>query len=434
MKTDVVSSANMNEEQKYEVLHSESATTGSLRSFMSIVSGLDSLLTIALAIMAFSGLFIRYLRMYFQKSKLDSIKAAFESTVNKLGSDNEAEKYASAILLRRFFNPKSELGLGKAPYAKETVDVIASLLRREKCGDFQKILADNLKYAPNLKGTDLQRTNLQNAYLSNINLEKADFFNADLSFASLKKCKAQSAIFYQARLQGTVLTDGDFRCANFMQADLINIKHDGADFEGASFKDARNIPDLIFEKLGADGIYLNSDSNRKGVYDGIVRKNIFVSKPGKMTPEQDAVYSIVCNQITNDGYTPIELNVNDYQDFGILSEIKRLMKGCHAVVIFGFKQYKVSNKVYRWWSDAYSQEIGDKYLTSSWVHTEAGIASALNLPLLLVSDFKIETGVFETILAEPDIYRADSSSGFDKDSFFTAYKDWSNKLNSITHI
>lgn len=58
MKTDVVSSANMNEEQKYEVLHSESATTGSLRSFMSIVSGLDSLLTIALAIMAFSGLFI----------------------------------------------------------------------------------------------------------------------------------------------------------------------------------------------------------------------------------------------------------------------------------------------------------------------------------------------------------------------------------------
>ena len=173
---------------------------------MGILSSLDSLVTIALAIMAFGGILIRFLKLFFQKAKIDSIKSSFESTVNKLGSENEAEKYASAILLRRFFDPKSELGIGKTPYAKEAIDVSASLLRREKRGDFQKILADNLKYAPSLHGVDLQRTNLQNAYLSGINLQNADFFNADLSFASLKNSQLQEAIFYQARLQGTVLS------------------------------------------------------------------------------------------------------------------------------------------------------------------------------------------------------------------------------------
>lgn len=398
---------------------------------MEVISGLDSLLAIALAIMAFGGICIKYLKMHFQKGKVDSIKSAFESIVNKLGSENEAEKYASAILLRRFFDPKSELGVGKTPYAKESIDVIASLLRKEKRGDFQKILADNLKYAPSLQGTDLQRTNLQNAYLSNANLTSADFFNADLSFASLKKCDSQHAVFYQARLQETVLSEGDFRDANFMESDLKGIKFKGAKFEGANFTDARNIPYLIRSKLDENGIFREIDTNRTGIYDDSRNKNVFISKPGKMSIEQEVVYSLVCNYLEKDGYTLCVLEVNDYQDFGILSEIKRVINGCHGVVLFGFKQYKAYNKTYRWWDENLKQEKAENsYLTSPWIHTEAGIASAFNLPMLLISDFNIECGVFESILAEPLIYRADSKAGFDKEQFEEAYKAWSNSLIS----
>ena len=46
---------------------------------MEVISSLDSLFAIALAIMAFSGVCIKYLKMYFQKGKVDSIKLAFES-------------------------------------------------------------------------------------------------------------------------------------------------------------------------------------------------------------------------------------------------------------------------------------------------------------------------------------------------------------------
>jgi hypothetical protein len=397
---------------------------------MEIIKNLDSVLAIGIALIALSGILIKYMKMYFQKGKVDSIKSSFESIMNKLGSENEAEKYSSAILLRRFFDPKSELGIGNTPYAKEAIDVIASLLRREKRGDFQKILADNLKYAPSLNGSDLQKTNLQNAYLSGVSLKCVDFFNADLSFASLKNCDSQKAIFYQARLQETVLSGGDFREANFMEADLKGIKFIGTQLEGAMFHGARNIPNTIVEKLDQGGVFRGHDSSRVGTYDHNQNKNIFISKPGKMSPEQETVYGLVCRRLENDGYNLISLEVNDYQNFGILSEIKRLINGCHAVVLFGFKQYKTTGKVYRWWDENCKKDLGQSFLTSSWIHTEAGIASAFNLPLLLISDFSIECGVFESILEEPNIYRAGSNSGFDKEQFQKAYIGWASSLET----
>jgi hypothetical protein len=396
---------------------------------MEVISSLDSLFAIALAIMALSGICIKYLKMYFQKGKVDSIKLAFESIVNKLGSENEAEKYAAAILLRRFFDPKSELGVGNTPYSQEAIDVIASLLRKEKRGDFQKILADNLKYAPSLEGADLQRINLQNAYLSGVNLKSADFFNADLSFSSLKKCNSQKAVFYQARLQETVLSEGDFQNANFMESDLKGVKFDKAIFEGANFKGARNIPYQIRKCLDENGVYRESSAERVGMYDDSKSKNVFISKPGKMTIEQEFIYNHVCTFLSNDGYKLCVVEVEDYQNFGILSEIKRVINGCHGVVLFGFKQYKVQSKVFRWWDDNLKrEEPNETFLTSPWIHTEAGIASAFNLPLLLVSDFNIESGIFESILAESLIYKADSKAGFDKVLFEGAYKSWSNCL------
>ena len=73
---------------------------------METIKNLDSVFTIVLAMIAFSGILIKYLKMYFQKGKIDSIKSSFESIMNKLGSENEAEKYSSAILLRRFLIPR----------------------------------------------------------------------------------------------------------------------------------------------------------------------------------------------------------------------------------------------------------------------------------------------------------------------------------------
>jgi len=179
---------------------------------------------------------------------------AFNSVVSSLGSDAEVERLAAAIRLRRFFNPRTELGIVDTPYASEALNVIAAVLRTQKTGSFQKLLADGLAYAPSLCRADLQRTNLQKAYLglrqggegteeqARIDLYNADFYRADLSGASLKGAKAKNAAFYEARLHNTVLSKADLSDANFFEADLTNTKFDGAVLARAHFKQARNVP------------------------------------------------------------------------------------------------------------------------------------------------------------------------------------------------
>lgn len=136
------------------------------------------------------------------------------------------------------------------------MDVIAALLREAKPGNFQKLLADGLGYAPSLAHADLQRCNLQNAYLGNrgtqtVDLSGADFFEADLSDASLRGALAHRAVFFGATLHGTVLDGGDFTSADFRQADLAGVRFGTAILTDARFDGARNLPAEISGRLSS---------------------------------------------------------------------------------------------------------------------------------------------------------------------------------------
>ena len=106
-----------------------------------------------------------------------------------LASEKEIDRLAGAILLRRFFDPRAEVTTKGEPYVVETVNVMAAILRSQPSGNFQKLLADGLAFAPSLQRADLKRTNLHNAYLGSrgerqVDIEAyADFYRADLSGA-----------------------------------------------------------------------------------------------------------------------------------------------------------------------------------------------------------------------------------------------------------
>src|SRR5262245_4946215 len=163
------------------------------------------------AVASLLGIVFGFLKYLSRRDKQIAVQQTFRTVVESLSSKVEGQRLGGAILLRRFFDPASELGVdGGTPYAKEAVNVIAALLRETETGNFQKLLADGLLYAPSLEEVDLQKTNLQNAYLGQKgehpapNLGRADFFRADLSAASLKGAKAVKAVFYQARLHNTI--------------------------------------------------------------------------------------------------------------------------------------------------------------------------------------------------------------------------------------
>ena len=210
----------------------------------------------------------KYIQYRTRRDKMALVRGAFESVVKSLASTVEVERLAGAILLRRFFDPTSEVGFASAPYTKEVVNVIASILRSQETGTLQKILVDSLAYAPSLRHADLQKTNLQNAYLGSrvvserteanrsvVDLSYADFYRSDLSGGSIKGAIARSAVFYQARLQNTILKGADLRNANFFEADLDGAVFDGALLKDASFKNARNLPPSLVARLDEHAVY-----------------------------------------------------------------------------------------------------------------------------------------------------------------------------------
>jgi hypothetical protein len=122
---------------------------------------------------------------------------------------------AAVVLFRRFFDSGTEQGVGGAPYTRETVEVIAGVLRQTQSGLFQKVLADGLRYAHTLVSADLQRCNLRDAYLGRkrgdkhgLNLLNADLFGSDCTGASFREVTANGSAFIEATLEGSVYWRG----------------------------------------------------------------------------------------------------------------------------------------------------------------------------------------------------------------------------------
>jgi Pentapeptide repeats (8 copies) len=195
---------------------------------------------------AFLAAVIGVFKYFNYRSKRDRIAvvgASFSATVEALASDNETRRMAAAVLLRRFFDRKTEQGTAGTPYLSETVEVIAGLLREAHPERLQKVLADGLR----------------NAYLGmkkgdkkSLNLSQADLFEADCSGASLRGVTAVGAVFHRCTLVRTVLTDANLEGADFRAARLTRAQFTGAHIGGARFEGAEDIPTEVALLLDGD--------------------------------------------------------------------------------------------------------------------------------------------------------------------------------------
>jgi uncharacterized protein YjbI with pentapeptide repeats len=356
-----------------------------------------------------------------RRTRLSAIRTAFNDVVGALASDDDRQQLAAAVLLRRFFDPASELGardpIGRrrAPYSGEALSVIAAVLRGLPSGDLQKLLADGLAYAPTLEGADLQRTNLQGAYLSSRRtdgtLERADFYRADLSGGSLKRARAVQAVFYQARLRGTVLRDADLRGANFFEADVTGADFGGALLEGASFADARGLSAELEPFLDSERRYTSSTPASAPARDLPSRPAVFLSLPSYRTPSQEEVCDRLVTLLQQEGLDVQRLPPTDYPPSDALSEIYRRIAGCAGAVVFGMRTLDPS-------------EEGPSSGATPWTHVEAGMAYASNLPLLIVRQRGVDSGVFDDSVAGYRTHMLDLAEMWEDGAVMTAIRPW----------
>lgn len=368
-------------------------------------------------------------KYFSKKEKMTNIREVFKTTIQGLSSQNEPEKLANAILLRRFFDKKSELYVDSTSryinyqmnkirvffnlqkkyididYSFEiaTINVIAAILRNEKIGHFQKILIDGLAYANSLRNADLQKINAQYCNLGRkdekiINLNNADFFQANLSAGRIEKATAKKTVFLQAKLINTVFVNVEFNETNFYGADLDGAKFKQCKFIDVDFSNCINIDKADFSKCDIQPTLNTSNSTEQ--------KKIFISRPSSLTIDQSKYYEQVLRTVKSQGFISDEIKKEDYVAYAQLEHIKGSISQCAGVILFDFADIKITTGVRRDQTQDCTQ-LENYSISSSWVQIEAGMSIMANKPLLILHDCLLNDGVFDKQIDSLNIDRLD---------------------------
>ena len=346
---------------------------------------------------------LKFVSDFFQResTKRENYYKSFDTVVAQLSSDVKTSQLSAAILMRRYFK---EIGNKKrADLHLEAINVISSLLKVLPTGVFQKTLGDGLAYAVNLSKVDLQNTNLQNLYLgrkddTRIQMQETDMFMADLSYANLDKIDGQGAVFMNSILYHASIKNCDFSNAYFYGADLSNAYFKNVILFGADFSKASNLPIEFQGHLSEDNKFISKEpiTTPSTKQEG---KVIFFSMPGSLSKQAEVITKDYRDFLEAKGYKVLYYEKDEYPEFGQFNKIRQSITNSSAMIAFGFKQINIKQGVLHP-NTAAEVEIQDKYMSTSWNELEVGMGLMNKLPILLVKDKDIDSGVFDSKLSE----------------------------------
>jgi len=349
----------------------------------------------------------QWLMRNIKKTAMRDIGLAFNETIRGLSSPDIEVRMASAVLLRRFFDKETELGVGDTPFANDAINSISAVLRETRASKFQKVLADGLRFAPPgmLRQADFQGVNLTKASLGGTSLDfsGADFFQANLSGATLRGVTAKDAVFVEAVLSGTSLKGAQLEGADFRRAMIDGVSFDGAKLAGAKFAGAtlRNV--TFPENHGADlegAIFQHAHdtANTRTL-------TIFISRPSQLNRAQEQQLEAVCSILTRSGCKLEQLLPAQYDQTSVLTNLTKRVSACQGLVAFGFSSLHIEQGSFRP-STEQSSTVHDVSLATAWNHVEAGMAIMQKIPVLLLSDAGVCEGVFDPTVNDPLIFRS----------------------------
>lgn len=367
----------------------------SLSDFLQIGSGAVILSAIGYGV--FRGV---YDVIHRKALKREEYFKSFDAVTSQLSSSNTTSQLAAAVLLRRYFDMKQMQQDDNL--RGETINVISAMLRVLPVGVFQKTLGDGLPYARELSGADLQRVNLQNVYLGvkdsrkPIQMRMADLFTADLSYALLENIQGPSAIFYDAILFNARIKNCDFSNANFKGADLKGACFSNVLLKGADFTGATNVPREIAQLLEKGVVKSESHITTSRQEN---RGQVFFSMPGCLGKREEALTKEYKRILEARGFPVIYYQRDNYPEYGQFTKIRESITKSAAVIAFGFRQVNIEAGVSL--PDTPSESrIDGKWLHTPWNEIEVGMALMRGLPILLVKDNGIDSGIFDEKLSE----------------------------------
>ena len=137
--------------------------------------------------------------------------------------------------------------------------------------------------------------------------------------------------------------------------------------------------------------------------------HIFVSKPNSLNASQSKFSNDLEEIIKTRGLQISSLGSKQYSNKAPLLGVHELMNDCEGAVIMGFKQIEVQQCIEKEGTDKESNNRKGFFLPTPWNHLEAGIAFALDLPLLIIREKGVEGGIFDVGVTDKFIHQIDLS-------------------------
>ena len=361
-------------------------------------------------------------------------KDSLTKIITGLSQENQSSRISSAIMLRRFLNTRISKRFPNLQ--QEALNIISATLKIIPSGVLQKTLADGLAYATDLSHLDLQKTNLQDAYIGrkdgeDIVLDQTDFYLSDLSYALIDNASG-SPIFYYAILFNTQIKNCWFNNASFRGADLAYTTFKNVYLYGADFTNAKNIPPQIEQHLKTDDsgnrIFTSTDS--LFVTSAKTDNVIFFSMPSVMTKAEELLTKDFETYLREKkGMRVFYYIKDDYPHFGQLSQVREKIIVSTGMVAFGFKQTHIQQGIYR--PDMKDEVQWDnKWLSTPWNEIEVGMGMMKGMPILLVKNPAIEEGIFDEKLSECFVATISTDDDIRELDYNPEMQKWLSKLNA----
>lgn len=364
---------------------------------------------------------------------------AFRTCSESLYSKNEIEQAAAAILLRGFLKKKRILGIFSADFSYEAKNLLVALLNDKIRIPYslRKNIADGFSYADNLDGQDMQSIDMLGALIKpqsrvmyeitkeeryknqRLSMQKADFYFSVIMECSVNNVNACGAYFNYTLMCGTSFKNCLLRDAVFDGANVTGVVFDeDCVLEGASFKDAVGIKDAkvkkrfgdkvekksLLEFLDKNGVFHDHKPEEKDNhyydFEQELRFNVFVSKLGVMSTQQQLRYNNVISKLSNH----IKLDMIDREDYRVssqLTDVNTHMMKCDGCIIFAFEYLDVdAGVIHKDVAGNDQQTIEKKIYASPWLHIEAALANVKQMPCLIVGDENLcRDGMFDETVA-----------------------------------
>jgi hypothetical protein len=122
---------------------------------------------------------------------------------------------------------------------------------------------------------------------------------------------------------------------------------------------------------------------------------VFVSVPTTLTPDQDATWHLVEDELDRLDLEACTLGLSAYPTKLPLQEVAALARHCSGGIILGFEQFRITNGVAKPGTPQEAPITNAAPMPTPWNQLEAGILFGLGVPLLVFKEDGITGGVFD---------------------------------------